>query len=459
MTSIPVLRSIPGVTDRLDFSRFIPILTTRISPAGDSLRSPILDALQRLPSSGEMTVTATEENNLTLVSQRLYRTVDYWWILGLLNGIEEPYQLPVGTKIKYPSIGTVESLLQRFSSASFNLSTNEFLPQRRKVFSGSPEDFLFFHSDVTFMRRTAKATFAVLKLENVYAANVTAAGTLSITGDYEFMPDSYLVFDELSPFHEQFTMESGLSSTGAFLPPGTYEDPDDDANTGVLPDDLIVEGVDNEPPRITADFATFGLVHIIFDDPTTFQVGYYRDMVPGAEIVTVGLGTVDQPVTIGPYRFQLSSSSGTFAMGDSFRLRFSQGIYPLRALKEFGSPLVYVPGDGLYFNVLSSLGETHPCDVIFSPVMKMVISSKERPTYPGHLHARGTWVENAGVELDALLERGIDGPGFTARLGFTAFSIDGCSFQFAITIPDDGSAPVTYVRQGLTNRYNVALEG
>lgn len=50
------------------------------------------------------TVTIREENRLDIISNDFYSTSRYWWVIALANYLMDPFDVPVGTKLRIPPI-------------------------------------------------------------------------------------------------------------------------------------------------------------------------------------------------------------------------------------------------------------------------------------------------------------------------------------------------------------------
>ena len=49
-------------------------------------------------------VTKVEENRLDIISYKFYNTPKYWWVIAMANYIFDPFDIPVGTKLRIPPI-------------------------------------------------------------------------------------------------------------------------------------------------------------------------------------------------------------------------------------------------------------------------------------------------------------------------------------------------------------------
>lgn len=58
-------------------------------------------------------VTSIEEGRLDLISYNEYGTVELWWLIGMINGIVDPFvDVTVGLLLNIPAITDIESYLQ-----------------------------------------------------------------------------------------------------------------------------------------------------------------------------------------------------------------------------------------------------------------------------------------------------------------------------------------------------------
>ena len=49
-------------------------------------------------------VTKIEEDRLDIISYKYYNTPKYWWVIAMANYIFDPFDIPVGTKLRIPPI-------------------------------------------------------------------------------------------------------------------------------------------------------------------------------------------------------------------------------------------------------------------------------------------------------------------------------------------------------------------
>jgi hypothetical protein len=100
-------------TERFDFSKFCEYTNGEY----DNFTSSFLIDLKKLATENSYTVTY-EEDRIDLISYKIYGSTQYWWILIEYNAILDPFTIPNGTIINYPSLQDLQLLL-------FNLKAKE----------------------------------------------------------------------------------------------------------------------------------------------------------------------------------------------------------------------------------------------------------------------------------------------------------------------------------------------
>ena len=50
------------------------------------------------------TVSENEENRLDIISTMYYNTPRYWWVIALANYIIDPFDIPIGTRLRIPPL-------------------------------------------------------------------------------------------------------------------------------------------------------------------------------------------------------------------------------------------------------------------------------------------------------------------------------------------------------------------
>lgn len=66
-----------------------------------------------IPDSSDdqyFTVSIVEENRLDIIANTFYNTPRYWWILAFANNIIDPFDVPVGTRLRIPPITSLYGL-------------------------------------------------------------------------------------------------------------------------------------------------------------------------------------------------------------------------------------------------------------------------------------------------------------------------------------------------------------
>jgi len=53
------------------------------------------------------TVDPTTENRIDLISFKHYNTVSYWWAIAMANDLLDPFDIPIGTVLRIPTITTL----------------------------------------------------------------------------------------------------------------------------------------------------------------------------------------------------------------------------------------------------------------------------------------------------------------------------------------------------------------
>lgn len=58
-------------------------------------------------SDSYYTVTMVEENRLDIISSSYYGTPRYWWVIAIANNIIDPFDVPIGTELRIPTLDTL----------------------------------------------------------------------------------------------------------------------------------------------------------------------------------------------------------------------------------------------------------------------------------------------------------------------------------------------------------------
>ena len=53
------------------------------------------------------TVTIDEQNRLDIIALKYYNTPRYWWVIALANYIIDPFDVPIGTKLRIPPLASL----------------------------------------------------------------------------------------------------------------------------------------------------------------------------------------------------------------------------------------------------------------------------------------------------------------------------------------------------------------
>jgi hypothetical protein len=93
-------------TDRYDLAKFMDYANDGVF---DPLNSYLLLEIPRLPAIGIYTIQE-EQNRPDILSYKLYKDTQYWWVLMWYNSIATPQDLKIGLKISYPSLSSLEQL-------------------------------------------------------------------------------------------------------------------------------------------------------------------------------------------------------------------------------------------------------------------------------------------------------------------------------------------------------------
>ena len=98
---------------------------------GGSQKNPRLNYLSAkyknirhlLPAANTYVVTSSDVSNLPGISFNVYRDKDYWWVIGLYNGIIFPEtDLVPGLVLQLPSLSDINALLASEDQALTNVT-------------------------------------------------------------------------------------------------------------------------------------------------------------------------------------------------------------------------------------------------------------------------------------------------------------------------------------------------
>lgn len=84
----------------------------------DFLSSSYLNIVKYITTSRIHVVTQDEEANLQLISYNYYKTISLWWIIGMYNGIINPFfEVVAGTYINIPDLVSIETYIRNQSAS------------------------------------------------------------------------------------------------------------------------------------------------------------------------------------------------------------------------------------------------------------------------------------------------------------------------------------------------------
>ena len=109
---------------RFDFSKFLSF----VNDNHDILTSYFLNKIKELPVRGVFTITY-EEKRPDVISRKIYRDTQYWWLLMEYNNINSPLELTSGKELYYFSINELENLYFSLTSSELDakiVKENEF---------------------------------------------------------------------------------------------------------------------------------------------------------------------------------------------------------------------------------------------------------------------------------------------------------------------------------------------
>lgn len=113
---------------RYDMSRFMDFS----DDCHDIVTSYLINKIKTLPVFG-YTVIQGEENNPALLSFKLYKDTQFWWVLMLYNDISEISDVVSGMTIKYPSIDSIENLYFSLKAQERSQTMSYIPPQRSEI--------------------------------------------------------------------------------------------------------------------------------------------------------------------------------------------------------------------------------------------------------------------------------------------------------------------------------------
>ena len=89
-------------------------------------------------------VTEIEENRLDIVATKFYNTPRYWWVIALANYIIDPFDIPIGTRLRIPP------LISLYNSELVPVPTNESLQDEPDDLEMSSESLREWIDTVTY---------------------------------------------------------------------------------------------------------------------------------------------------------------------------------------------------------------------------------------------------------------------------------------------------------------------
>lgn len=88
----------------------------------DWLNSVYVTAIKNLPTSKQLILPAKYVPYPELLSNDLYGTVDYWWVLCMFNGVVRIFtDMNAGDLWNIPALSDIQAMLSAGSSAGTNL--------------------------------------------------------------------------------------------------------------------------------------------------------------------------------------------------------------------------------------------------------------------------------------------------------------------------------------------------
>ena len=94
--------------DPIDYknnSRYSSLRTYIDKATGRTIHETWVQRILRYSNQDQyFSVTKSEENRLDIISNYYYYTGRYWWVIALANYLFDPFDVPVGTYLRIPSI-------------------------------------------------------------------------------------------------------------------------------------------------------------------------------------------------------------------------------------------------------------------------------------------------------------------------------------------------------------------
>lgn len=96
----------------LNRARYMTVGGTTKNPRLNYLSAKYLNMRRLLPAMDTYIVTSADVANLPGIAYNVYRDKDYWWVIGLYNGIIFPdTDLVPGMVLQLPSLTDINALL------------------------------------------------------------------------------------------------------------------------------------------------------------------------------------------------------------------------------------------------------------------------------------------------------------------------------------------------------------
>lgn len=91
---------------------YLPVTGTTKNPRLNYLAAKYKNIKHLLPAANTYVVTAADVANLPGIAYNVYRDKDYWWVIGLYNGIIFPEtDLVPGMVLQLPALSDINALL------------------------------------------------------------------------------------------------------------------------------------------------------------------------------------------------------------------------------------------------------------------------------------------------------------------------------------------------------------
>ena len=99
----------------MDITDFFKIVTVRGNQEYDFLENSLSNFTMTYPVR-YYTVVQEDLLRLDLISYKMYQTVDYWWLIGYVNGVENIWtDMAVGDLYTIPSVLDIYSFYKQYA--------------------------------------------------------------------------------------------------------------------------------------------------------------------------------------------------------------------------------------------------------------------------------------------------------------------------------------------------------